>query len=97
MARWLDRLKVSPDDTARWILEKACPSVQLRTLTSVLERPAEDPEVVRAREGAANFKPAVTIARAQDETGTWLSKVLEFEVLDEDSAPAPPPESGAQD
>lgn len=77
MSTWQDRLKhEAPID---WLLEKACPPIQYRLLTEVLGRDASDPAVAKAREGSMNYKPAVTISRTQQETGTWLDKVLEFE------------------
>ena len=76
MPSWLDRPKASPID---WLRDKACPPVLYRALREVYGRPADDPEVVQARNGAFNYKNAVTISRAQQETGTWLDKVLEFE------------------
>jgi hypothetical protein len=76
MSSWLERLKKNPTD---WLLEKSCPPLQYRTLTEILDRPQTDPAVMRAREGANNFKPAVTISRAQKESGIWLDKVIEFE------------------
>jgi hypothetical protein len=81
MASWFDRLPKKPlTAILPWLLEKGCPPIQYRTLTEILDRPAHDPAVQRAREGAANYKPAVTIARAQKESGVWLDKVLDFEV-----------------
>lgn len=77
MASWLDRLKTQPLD---WLREKSCPPVLARVLTEVFDRPSDDPEVAKARNGAFNYKNAVTISRNQQETGTWLNKVLEFEV-----------------
>ncbi|MAG56303.1 MAG: hypothetical protein CMJ83_08440 [Planctomycetes bacterium] len=76
MASWLDRLKKSP---LEWLRDKACPPVLHRTLSEVYGRPADDPEVAQARNGAFNYKNAVTISRSQQETGTWLDKILEFE------------------
>jgi hypothetical protein len=76
MATWLDRLKKNPTD---WLLEKACPPIVHRVLVEVLERPATDLHVKSAREGAFNFKNAVSISRTQQESGVWLDKVLEFE------------------
>ncbi|HMS16136.1 MAG TPA: hypothetical protein PKA37_04790 [Planctomycetota bacterium] len=76
MASWLDRLKKNPTE---WLLEKACPPITHRVLTEILERPPTDLHVKSAREGAFNFKNAVTISRTQQESGVWLDKVLEFE------------------
>jgi hypothetical protein len=77
MPSWLDRLKVQ---SLEWLREKACAPVLHRTLSEVYDRPVDDPEVAAARNGAYNYKNAVTISRAQQETGTWLDKILEFEV-----------------
>jgi hypothetical protein len=42
MGNWKSALK---GDTMRWLLEKDNPSVQYFTLTDILERPKNDPEV----------------------------------------------------
>ena len=76
MPNWLDRMKADPVD---WLLERACPSIRYRTLTEIMDLPADDPRVFQAREEANNYKPAVTISRLQKESGTWLDKILEFE------------------
>ncbi len=80
MASWLDRLKKQPSsELIAWVLDKACPSIQYRLLTEVMGKGPTDPQVHRAREGAANTEALVKISRAQKETGVWLDKVLEFE------------------
>ncbi|HYC78473.1 MAG TPA: hypothetical protein VEI02_12675 [Planctomycetota bacterium] len=76
MGRWLDRL---PKTTTPWLLERACPPIKLRTLTEILERPADDWDVARAREGVNQFPPAVAVSRLQSENGVWLGKLLDFE------------------
>jgi len=73
----MNRIKAEPLD---WLRDKACPPLLARLLTEVYDRPLDDPEVANARNGAFNFKHAVAISRTQQETGTWLNKVLEFEV-----------------
>ena len=74
---WLGRLKQLPTD---WIIEKASPPLVQRYLVEVLGRPASDVHVASAREGSFNFKNALAISMKQQETGTWLDKILEFEV-----------------
>jgi len=76
MASWLDRLNTLPID---WMREKACPPLLHRMLTEILDRPADDPEVSKVRNDSFNYKNAVAISRSQQETGTWLDKILEFE------------------
>jgi hypothetical protein len=76
MGRWLDRL---PTNSTRWLLERACPPLRLRTLLEVLDRPADDWDVSRAREGVNQFPPAVAVGRLQSENGVWLGKLLDFE------------------
>lgn len=76
MASWLELLKIDPTD---WLLEKASPPLKYRLLTEVLETDSSDGRILAAREGSMNFKPAVAISRTQQETGTWLDKVLDFE------------------
>lgn len=76
MGRWLDRL---PANTLPWLLERSCPPIRLRTLLEILERPADDYDVSRAREGVNQFPPAVAVGRLQSENGVWLGKLLDFE------------------
>ncbi len=76
MGRWTDRLNSSP---VPWLLEKACPPIQYRTHTEILQTKPGDWDLQRAKERAYNYEPAVTISRLQQQAGTWLDKVLEFE------------------
>jgi hypothetical protein len=65
---------------AAWLLDKACPPIQYRMLTEVLRRPTDDWDVQRSKERVYAYEPAVTISRLQQPAGTWLDKVLDFEV-----------------
>jgi hypothetical protein len=76
MGRWTDRFPASP---APWLLEKSCPPIQYRTLVEVLGRSPDEWDVQRAKERVYAFEPAVAISRAQQPSGTWLDKILEFE------------------
>jgi hypothetical protein len=44
-----------------WLLEEDNPCVRYRTLTELLDRPEDDPEVVGAREAAWNWPPAARV------------------------------------
>ena len=76
MGKWLDRMTTNPTD---WLLEKACPSIRFRTLTEVLGRPADDPDVAAAREETYNYVPATKIASAQTNEGIWFGSIDGFE------------------
>ncbi len=76
MGRWTERIKTSP---VPWLLEKACAPLQYRTYTEVLGTKATEWDVQRARERAYNYEPAIAISRTQQQAGTWLDKVFEFE------------------
>jgi hypothetical protein len=57
-----------------WLLEEENPSVRYRTLTELLDRPPDDPEVVQAREQIP-LSPAVTnILDRMHPDGYWLWK-----------------------
>jgi hypothetical protein len=73
---WAEKLSGS---CVPWLLERACPPIQYRTLTEILGRKADDWDVTRAKERVYAYDPAVTISRAQQPVGTWLDKILEFE------------------
>jgi hypothetical protein len=76
MGRWLDRL---PQATLPWLVERGCPPIKLRTLLEILDRPADDWDVARARDGVNQHPPAVAVGRLQAENGVWLGKLFDFE------------------
>lgn len=67
--RWLSRLN---DDPVPWLLAEDTPAVRAATLRRLLERPADDPEVVEARAAAMRVDPIKAILDAQDPAGWWV-------------------------
>ena len=45
------------DDTVAWLLEESAPAVRHATLRDLLDRAADDPEVVAARAAAMRAEP----------------------------------------
>lgn len=76
MNPWAERLSPA---CIPWLIERACPPIQYRTLTEILQRKPDDWDVQRAKERVYAYEPAVTISRSQQPIGTWLDKILEFE------------------
>jgi hypothetical protein len=66
--KWLDALR---DDPIPWLLEPENPSVRYWTLTDILSRPADDPDVLEAR-AAISQQPLVQDLFAQQHPdGHW--------------------------
>ena len=78
MGKWLDRLQADP---TTWLLERACAPIQFRLLTEILGRSMDDADVLAARDGCYNFKPALTIAGAQNQEGLWFDSFDHFETM----------------
>jgi len=57
-----------------WLLEEDQPSVRFLTLTRLLGKPADDPEVVAAREAIATRGWAADILARQDRAGWWVAE-----------------------
>src|SRR2546428_5516946 len=76
MTGWSERLSAS---CIPWLIERACPPIQYRTLTEILQRKPDDWDVQRAKERVYAYEPAVAISRSQQPGGTWLDKILEFD------------------
>jgi hypothetical protein len=68
MADWTDRLKGNP---LPWLLDEAAPAVRHLALRRLLDRPADDPEVVVARAAAMATDPIAAFLAAQDPEGWW--------------------------
>mgnify|MGYP001811779533 CR=1 FL=1 len=66
--RWLDFLA---DDPRPWLLEASDPAVRAATLTRLLGKPGDDPDVVEARTAAMSAAPIAGILAAQDPEGFW--------------------------
>lgn len=68
-ADWLARLNGDP---LPWLLDEAAPAVRHRALRELLDRPAGEPEVVRARAAAMATDPIAGILAAQHPEGWWV-------------------------
>jgi hypothetical protein len=66
---WRVRLKADP---LPWLLDEGQPAVRHRALRELLDRPADDPEVVAARAAAMAADPIAGILAAQDTEGWWV-------------------------
>ena len=66
---WLDRLRADP---LPWLLEPDSPAVRAATLQRLLDRPADDPDVVEARREAMAADPIAAILAAQSPEGWWV-------------------------
>ena len=78
MGKWLDRLPADPTD---WLIEKACAPIRYRLFTEVQGRPEDDADVTLARDETYNYKPALTIAGAQNQEGLWFDSFDHFEAM----------------
>jgi len=58
-------------DTLDWLLEKENPAVRYLTLTQLLDRTADDPEVRSAQRAIMRSEPVKTILAAQAAEGYW--------------------------
>lgn len=61
-------------DVLNWLLEEENPSVRYRTFTELLNRPLDDPEVVRAREQISSSTAVLKILEKMHPDGYWLQK-----------------------
>jgi hypothetical protein len=66
---WRDQLKADPSD---WLLEEADPGARYLALRDVLDYPADDPTLQRARVDAHTKGPIAAILDAMDEAGYWV-------------------------
>lgn len=72
MTDWKSALRADPTP---WLLENACPSIRYRVLTELLDRPKDDPDVVKTRHEVLAYPPALAIQRKQRKDGTWGGRV----------------------
>ena len=68
MADWRTRLR---DDPLPWLLSEENPAVRHLALHDLLDRPADDPDVVESRQAATRTDPIASILAAQDPAGWW--------------------------
>jgi hypothetical protein len=59
--------------TLAWLLEEDQPSVRYRTLTQLLDRPEDDPDVVAARREIPHKGWVAEILRERDPGGWWIA------------------------
>ncbi len=67
--KWKDLLKSDP---IPWLMEPDNPSARYFTLTDLLGRPADDPEVVEARQTIMKVGPVPAILKEQHADGYWV-------------------------
>lgn len=65
---WLDKLNADP---IPWLLEEDNPSVRYLTLTRLLDRPEDDPEVRQAKAAIIASEPMTSILANQAPEGYW--------------------------
>lgn len=68
MSNWKSLLNADPTD---WLLEEDNPSVRYLTLVDILERPASEPDVVKARRDIMAKGIVPLILAKQEEEGYW--------------------------
>jgi hypothetical protein len=68
MGAWVDALRADP---LPWLLDEQHPAVRHLALRQLLDRPADDPEVTRARAAAMQADPIAAILAAQQPAGYW--------------------------
>ncbi|MDO8671026.1 MAG: nitrogen fixation protein NifH, partial [Dehalococcoidia bacterium] len=69
MSDWIERLNGDP---VPWLLEDDNPAVKHLALRWLLDRPADDAEVVQARAATMEIGPIVAILRAQHPDRYWV-------------------------
>jgi hypothetical protein len=68
---WLNTLRGDP---VPWLLEPGNPAVRYRTLTDLLDRPAEDPEVRTTLAAIVTWSPVADLLTAQKRDGYWVKR-----------------------
>jgi hypothetical protein len=66
---WIDRLRGDPRP---WLLDPETPPVRAAALQRLLDRPADDPDVVSARVAAMACDPIAATLAAQSPEGWWV-------------------------
>lgn len=66
---WTDHLRADP---LPWLLDDDTPAVRAATLQRLLDQPADDAAVRRARKAAMGVDPIAAILAAQDPRGWWV-------------------------
>jgi hypothetical protein len=68
MAGWIDRVNSDP---LPWLLDESTAAVRHLALRGLLDRAADNPEVVAARAAAMRADPIASILAAQNPEGWW--------------------------
>ena len=68
MAGWLELVNRDP---LPWLLDEAAPAVRHLALRQLLDLPADDPDIVAAREAAMRTDPVAAFLAAQHPEGWW--------------------------
>ncbi|ANM28781.1 hypothetical protein ABI59_02880 [Acidobacteria bacterium Mor1] len=68
MTDWKSSLRADPTP---WLLEVGCPAIRYRTLTELLERGKDDPDVQAAHKDLLEYGPAVKLQKSQKKDGSW--------------------------
>jgi hypothetical protein len=68
---WLDALRGDP---LPWLLGEDDPSIRYWTLLELLEHPADDAEVLHAREAIMSHPPVAALLSAQKRGGYWVKR-----------------------
>ena len=63
--------KTTIEDPIDWLLEEDNPSVRAFTLQKILARPADDPELIQAKQAIMGSQPVLDILKLQDKDGWW--------------------------
>lgn len=69
--KWLDTLRGAP---IPWLLEPENPSIRCWTLTDLLDRPADDPEVLEARAAIPTYPLVAELLAVQKQDGYWVKR-----------------------
>ena len=70
----MKRYDVSRGDPIPWLLEPENPFVRYWTLTDILDRPTNDPEVQAARTAIPTYPPVAELLAAQKRDGYWVKR-----------------------
>jgi hypothetical protein len=69
--KWLDELRGDP---TAWLMESENPAIRYRTLSELLDRPADDPGVQAARRAIPTYPPVADLLGAQKGEGYWVKR-----------------------
>jgi hypothetical protein len=69
--KWLEEQRGDP---TAWLLESDNPAIRYRTLRELLDRPADDPEVLAAQGAIPTHPPVADLLEAQKGEGHWVKR-----------------------